>query len=195
MQPPGQQADPTSCHRYPSSCRRDRKLVCSFTQRRVRPAERNCPRTRQSRWFGVTMGSMSASDAAPLPRLGEVFFDVRGKSRSMRLSWYPDTRVAVLSIWQGGMCTGTFRLAIAGLPSMVQPLQRGPGGLRPEWDAETPDSGPAAEPGPSPKRRRAMPPLPREDLLAESEGPRTGAADYPARPPDDPPSASPPYRS
>src|SRR5215469_5225509 len=37
------------------------------------------------------MGSMSASDAAPLPRLGEVYFDVRGESRSMRLSWYADT--------------------------------------------------------------------------------------------------------
>ncbi len=72
------------------------------------------------------MGSMSASDAAPLPRLGEVFFDVRGNSRSMRLSWYSDTGVAVLSIWQGGMCTGTFRLAIADLPRMVETLQRGP---------------------------------------------------------------------
>ena len=139
------------------------------------------------------MGSMSASDAAPLPRLGEVFFDVRGNSRSMRLSWYADTGVAVLSIWQGGMCTGTFRLAIADLPRMVQTLQRGPGGLRPEWDAETPDSGPAAEPEPTLARMRAMPPLPREDLLAESEGPRTGAADYPARPPDDPRSASTQY--
>jgi len=34
---------------------------------------------------------MSSFDAAPLPRLGEVFFDVRGDSRSMRLSWYGDT--------------------------------------------------------------------------------------------------------
>ena len=59
------------------------------------------------------MGCMSASDAAPLPRLGEVFFDVRGDSRSMRLSWYADTGVAVFSIWQGGTCTGTFRLPIA----------------------------------------------------------------------------------
>jgi hypothetical protein len=48
------------------------------------------------------MGTMSASDAAPLPRLGEVFFDVRGSSRSMRLSWYSDTGVSVFSIWQGG---------------------------------------------------------------------------------------------
>src|ERR1700758_4548672 len=74
------------------------------------------------------MGSMSASDAAPLPRLGEGYFDVRGESRSMRLSWYADTGVAVFSIWQGGTCTGTFRLPIADLPRMVEALQRGPRG-------------------------------------------------------------------
>jgi hypothetical protein len=73
---------------------------------------------------------MSASDAAPLPRLGEVFFDVRGSSRSMRLSWYADTGVAVFSIWQGGVCTGTFRLPIDDLPRMVETLQRGPQGRR-----------------------------------------------------------------
>src|ERR1700761_9104852 len=77
------------------------------------------------------MGSMSASDAAPLPRLGEVFFDVRGSSRSMRLSWYSDTGVAVFSIWQGGTCTGTFRLPIDDLPRMVDALQRGPRGSGP----------------------------------------------------------------
>jgi hypothetical protein len=71
---------------------------------------------------------MSASDAAPLPRLGEVFFDVRGSSRSMRLSWYSNTGVAVFSIWQGGTCTGTFRLPIDDLPRMVDALQRGPRG-------------------------------------------------------------------
>jgi hypothetical protein len=73
-----------------------------------------------------TIGFMSASDAAPLPRLGEVFFDVRGDSRSMRLSWYADTGVAVFSIWQGGRCTGTFRLSIDDLPRMIETLQRGP---------------------------------------------------------------------
>ena len=71
---------------------------------------------------------MSASDAAPLPRLGEVFFDVRGNSRSMRLSWYADTDVAVFSIWQGGKCTGTFRLPMDDLGRMIEILQRGPEG-------------------------------------------------------------------
>ena len=71
------------------------------------------------------MGSMSASDAAPLPRLGEVFFDVRGSSRSMRLSWYADTGISVFSIWQGGTCTGTFRLPMEELPRLIDALQRG----------------------------------------------------------------------
>ncbi len=90
---------------------------------------------------------MSASDAAPLPRLGEVFFDVRGNSRSMRLSWYADTGVAVFSIWQGGKCTGTFRLPIDDLPRMVEILQRGPqsrrsrpsGGRSAGWEPGAPD--------------------------------------------------------
>src|ERR1700691_2839475 len=71
------------------------------------------------------MGSMSASDAAPLPRLGEVFFDVRGSSRSMRLSWYADTGVSVFSIWQRRTCTGTLRLPMEELPRLIDALQRG----------------------------------------------------------------------
>jgi len=74
------------------------------------------------------MGSMSMSDAAPLPRLGEVFFDVRSPSRSLRISWYADTGVAVLSIWQGGTCTGSFRLPMGDLPRMIEALERGPDG-------------------------------------------------------------------
>jgi hypothetical protein len=77
------------------------------------------------------MGTMSASDAAPLPRLGEVFFDVRGSARSMRLSWYADTDVAVFSIWQAGTCTGTFRLPMGELERMIETLRRGPGGRPP----------------------------------------------------------------
>jgi hypothetical protein len=74
------------------------------------------------------MGTMSASDAAPLPRAGEVFFDVRGNSRTMRVSWYGDTGIAVFSIWQGGTCTGTFRLPIPELPRIVEALSHGPSG-------------------------------------------------------------------
>jgi hypothetical protein len=94
------------------------------------------------------MGSMSASDAAPLPRLGEVFFDVRGSSRSMRLSWYADTGVSVFSIWQGGTCTGTFRLPMEELPRLIDALQRGAQANDPRGSAATPASFPGRRPTP-----------------------------------------------
>src|SRR5712691_3812337 len=90
------------------------------------------------------MGSMSTSNAAPLPRLGEVFFDVRSASRTLRISWYADTGVAVLSIWQGGTCTGSFRLPMGDLPRMIETLQRGPECWDPPGQGNPP---PAAEPG------------------------------------------------
>ena len=119
------------------------------------------------------MGSMSASDAAPLPRLGEVYFDVRGESRSMRLSWYADTGVAVFSIWQGGTCTGTFRLPIADLPRMVEALQRGPHGeARGSRDAR----GPAEQHGRADQRgRQQREPGPEPDTGYSGEYRRTGA--------------------
>jgi hypothetical protein len=127
------------------------------------------------------MGGMSASDAAPLPRLGEVFFDVRGDSRSMRLSWYADTGVAVLSIWQGGMCTGTFRLAIADLPRMVETLQRGPRGQRQEWDPEAPGEVFAQVPRVAAGQGQAGEPLAgqhRPDHAAEQAEYRTRSGQY-----------------
>lgn len=69
---------------------------------------------------------MSEPDAVPLPREGDVFFDVRGDARSMRLSWYADSGVAVFSIWQAERCTGTFRLPFSDLARMVQTLTHGP---------------------------------------------------------------------
>jgi hypothetical protein len=86
------------------------------------------------------MGIMSMTDPAPLPRLGEVFFDVRSKSRSLRISWYADTGVAVLSIWQGGTCTGSFRLPMGDLPRLIGALQAGP----PGWDGPGDNGAPGA---------------------------------------------------
>ncbi|HUZ26279.1 MAG TPA: hypothetical protein VMV07_21195 [Streptosporangiaceae bacterium] len=58
----------------------------------------------------------------------------------MRLSWYSDTGVAVFSIWQGGRCTGTFRLPVDDLARMVAMLRRGPDGGHLDRDQpEAPD--------------------------------------------------------
>jgi hypothetical protein len=100
---------------------------------------------------------MSSHDAAPLPRLGEVFFDVRGSSRSMRVSWYGDTGVAVFSIWQGGRCSGTFRLPVDEMARMVETLRRGP---------DEPPAAPPQEPDRRPGRRRR----PEPDGLPEGYG-------------------------
>ena len=115
------------------------------------------------------MGSMSASDAAPLPRLGEVFFDVRGSSRSMRLSWYSDTGVAVFSIWQGGTCTGTFRLPIDDLPRMVEALQRGPrGAALPAGESRDQERGQERGLG-AERQRRGLTSAPTEAMPAVAE--------------------------
>jgi hypothetical protein len=92
------------------------------------------------------MGTMSMTDPAPLPRLGEVFFDVRSKSRSLRISWYADTGVAVLSIWQGGTCTGSFRLPMGDLPRLIEALQAGPSGWEGPGDNGAPATGAMAPP-------------------------------------------------
>src|SRR6266571_7079344 len=119
--------------------------------------------------FRATMGCMPASDVAPLPRLGEVFFDVRGNSRTMRLSWYAETGVAVFSIWQGGTCTGTFRVPIADLPRLVDALQRGPQGAS-RGGGEVPST------GARPVQRNEQPARIQDDPLSSAEP----VADYPA---------------
>jgi len=80
----------------------------------------------------------------------------------MRLSWYSDTGVAVFSIWQGGTCTGTFRLPIDDLPRMVEALQRGPrGAALPAGEARDQERGPGAE-----RQRRGITAAPTEAMPA-----------------------------
>src|SRR5436190_700404 len=138
------------------------------------------------------MGCMSASDAAPLPRLGEVFFDVRGESRSMRLSWYADTGVAVFSIWQGGTCTGTFRLPIADLPRMVDSLQRGPHARDDLITGEQPASREPHEHAAGYPGEPLAPDLPGDPSHAYSGGPAGhGSGEYQAPPPQGYPGEAP----
>ena len=136
MEPARSASRRSSCH----LARRSRGRIGKLAPFLRHLDARKCSPTRQIRSFGATMGNMSASDAsdaAPLPRLGEVFFDVRGSARSMRLSWYAATEVAVFSIWQAGTCTGTFRLPMGELERMIETLRRGPGGRPPADPAAT----------------------------------------------------------
>ncbi len=70
----------------------------------------------------------------PLPSSGEVFLDQRGGGRALRLSWHPEADLVVLSLWNGGTCTGTFRLPVEHVPDLIDTLR---GMLATSYDAHT----------------------------------------------------------
>jgi hypothetical protein len=89
-------------------------------------------------------------EVLPMPSLGDVFVDVRGESRTMRVSYHAEHGVVVVSLWVGALCRGSFRMAaddverfVATLCEMsfVGPAQGAAGG--PAQDAE-------ADPPPAP---------------------------------------------
>ena len=45
-----------------------------------------------------------------MPTVGDVFQDVRGDDRTMRVSYHQDRGVMVVSLWAGPVCRGSFRL-------------------------------------------------------------------------------------
>lgn len=50
-------------------------------------------------------------EVLPMPAVGDVFRDVRGDDRTMRVSYHQDREVVVVSLWAGAACRGSFRLA------------------------------------------------------------------------------------
>ena len=46
-----------------------------------------------------------------MPTVGEVFLDMRGDDRTMRVSYHQDRGVIVVSLWAGTACRSSFRLA------------------------------------------------------------------------------------
>jgi hypothetical protein len=70
--------------------------------------------------------ALSVAHPQVLPDKGAVFADPRGDGRSLRVSWHADEGLVVLSLWQYGRCTGTFRMETADLPDMLRALTDGP---------------------------------------------------------------------
>lgn len=62
---------------------------------------------------------------AALPAHGDVFIDGRGEGRAMRLSWYGDGELLVMSLWRGGICVATFRLAREDVAALIGSLVTG----------------------------------------------------------------------
>jgi hypothetical protein len=74
--------------------------------------------------------AMRLGTTPALPTQGEVFDDVRGQGRTLRVSWHGDDGVVVLSMWRQSECTGSFRLPVSDLPDLLRALTDGPLGSR-----------------------------------------------------------------
>ncbi|MET0998834.1 MAG: hypothetical protein ABWX73_08990 [Marmoricola sp.] len=62
---------------------------------------------------------------APTPLGAEFFLDTRGDARSLRVRWHHEDGLVLLSLWRGGVCTGTFRLPVEDVPTLVSALRAG----------------------------------------------------------------------
>jgi hypothetical protein len=78
------------------------------------------------------------AEVLPFPNPGDVFTDVRGEDRTLRISHHTDAGVVVVSLWAGALCRGSFRLAVGDLERLIAVLERG----RPEPNG---DDGPLSE--------------------------------------------------
>ena len=76
------------------------------------------------------MVAMRLAATPALPTQGEVFDDVRGEGRTMRVSWHGLDGVVVISMWRQSECTGSFRLPVSDLPDLLRALTDGPLGSR-----------------------------------------------------------------
>jgi hypothetical protein len=55
----------------------------------------------------------------------EWFVDRRAPDRRLQVTWHTDHRTAVLSIWHGDTCTGTFQLPIEDASRLIAHLADG----------------------------------------------------------------------
>ena len=62
---------------------------------------------------------------APTPLGAEFFLDPRGDARSLRVRWHQEDGLVVLSLWRGAECTGTFRLPVEDVPTLIEALRAG----------------------------------------------------------------------
>jgi hypothetical protein len=86
-------------------------------------------------------------EVLPMPAVGDVFADVRGDDRTMRVSYHQDRGVVVVSLWAGVLCRGSFRLAAGDVGRLVELLS----GIAVPHDGEVTQAVPEpATPVPSP---------------------------------------------
>jgi hypothetical protein len=61
-------------------------------------------------------------EVLPMPGVGDLFTDVRGGDRTMRVSYHEDRGVLVVSLWLGPVCRGSFRMAAGDVHKLIAAL-------------------------------------------------------------------------
>jgi len=61
----------------------------------------------------------------PYPEAGSILLDARGSDRALRVSWHDESGLVVLSLWRDNVCVGSFRLAVADVPGLIEVLRAG----------------------------------------------------------------------
>lgn len=54
-----------------------------------------------------------------MPSFGDLFTDLRGEDRTLRVSYHPDRGAVVLSLWSGTLCRGSFRMPADDIDRLV----------------------------------------------------------------------------
>jgi len=81
-----------------------------------------------------------------MPTVGDVFTDVRGGGRTMRVSQHADRGVVVVSFWAGELCRSSFRLTVSDAARLAALLGAVPGSPA-SASADEPSGGPSAAGG------------------------------------------------
>jgi len=121
-----------------------------------------------------------------MPRLGDVFDDVRDNGRTMRISCHTDRDAVVVSLWHDTLCRGSFRLAADDLDRLLATLAEMSTSLRPApapaaTEASAGDGG-AAHGGTAPEPAAAPGDVPdREGPRPEQTGDVTGGVGFGGR--------------
>jgi hypothetical protein len=82
----------------------------------------NDPRRLDLPWRPFVMHPGLVGELFPMPRVGDVFDDVRDNGRTMRVSCHVERGAVVVSLWQGSLCRGSFRLAAGDLDRFISTL-------------------------------------------------------------------------
>lgn len=82
-----------------------------------------------------------------MPAVGDVFTDVRGGGRTMRVSQHADKGVVVVSFWAGELCRSSFRLSVADAARLAALFGGVPSALPADDPSALPGGVPSAPPG------------------------------------------------